>query len=79
MARLKKVIRETAGAALAPMVPVDRHDANRWRRSAVSKLQEAREAMARGQADPAVAAELDEIIARVTHRSRPESSYHASI
>jgi hypothetical protein len=35
--------------------------------------------MARGQADPALAAELDGIIARVTHRSRPESGYHASI
>jgi hypothetical protein len=45
----------------------------------VSKLQEAREAMARERADPALAAELDYIIARVTRRSREESRYHASI
>jgi hypothetical protein len=58
----------------------ERRETDGWRRSAVSRLhQEARDAMARGQADPALAAELDDIIARVTPRSRPESGYHASI
>jgi hypothetical protein len=57
----------------------ERRETDGWRTSAVSKLREARDAMARGEADPALATELDAIIARVTHRSRPESSYQASI
>jgi hypothetical protein len=45
----------------------------------VSKLQEAREAMARDQADPSLTAELDDVIARVTQRSREDSNSQASI
>ena len=50
-----------------------------WRTSAVSRLREARQTLARDRADPAVTAELDDIIARVEHRPPPESEYHASV
>jgi hypothetical protein len=57
----------------------DEHrEADGWRRSAVSKLQEAPEAIARGHAEPAVAAEVDDDIARLEHRSRTDTSYLAS-
>jgi mechanosensitive ion channel-like protein len=57
----------------------EHRDAEGWRTAAVSKLHEARQAVARGEADPSLSAELDDIIARVEHRSRQDTSHHASI
>lgn len=56
----------------------ERSESETLRGSSVSKLQEARQA-ARGEGNPALAAELDDMIARHEHRDRPDPSYHASI